>query len=198
MLVYGDAWKSDPDPFPSVTIDQHWLLPLALGVVIPLAYICIHENSVLPWKSRLEKLTFSVRIVLFTDKSLWLSRLKNAPYRQLYFHFHFVNHQRKWHYCYEQKLIVVYRAAFELYDLINCGSNSLIRCVLTELVITSFLTNMKLLWETYLSNTNIWFIVEFYRLSVVIIFWSSICLRNNFWDQKEWNRSTIIFSLVNK
>ena len=24
MLVYGDTWKSVPDPFPWVTIDQHW------------------------------------------------------------------------------------------------------------------------------------------------------------------------------
>ena len=30
MLVDGDAWKSIPDPFPSVTIDQPWPLPLTL------------------------------------------------------------------------------------------------------------------------------------------------------------------------
>ena len=34
MLVNGDAWKSVPDPFPNVTIDQYW--PLTLAVVIPL------------------------------------------------------------------------------------------------------------------------------------------------------------------
>ena len=36
MIVDGDAWKSIPDPFPSVTIDQHWLLPLTPGVGTPL------------------------------------------------------------------------------------------------------------------------------------------------------------------
>ena len=33
MQVNGDAWKSVPDPFPSVTIYFHWPLPLTLGVV---------------------------------------------------------------------------------------------------------------------------------------------------------------------
>ena len=36
MPVYGDASKSIPDPFPSVTIDQHWPLTLPLGVGGPL------------------------------------------------------------------------------------------------------------------------------------------------------------------
>ena len=43
MLVYGDAWKFIPDTFPSITIDQHWLLTLTLlltlGVGGPLAWI---------------------------------------------------------------------------------------------------------------------------------------------------------------
>ena len=40
MLVYGDAWKLVPDPFPSITIDQNWPLTLMLmfGVVIPLTH----------------------------------------------------------------------------------------------------------------------------------------------------------------
>ena len=42
MLVYGDAWKSVPDKFPSVTIDQHWPLTLTLGVVIPLFFRIQH------------------------------------------------------------------------------------------------------------------------------------------------------------
>ena len=32
ILAYGDAWKLVPDPYPKVTIDQHWPLTLTLSV----------------------------------------------------------------------------------------------------------------------------------------------------------------------
>ena len=63
MLVNGDAWKSVPDSFPRVIFDQHWPLPLILGVGIPLMKtLWCHEPEVFKSTVQLCFPAFSIKL----------------------------------------------------------------------------------------------------------------------------------------